>query len=171
MPPAGTNERAAFIASKEGNWIWLRWGREIPLPGGAGVVVPGMIRNIRRVTLMSASSEKKNRVPEFRIIINKLRGDLSQEEFAKKIGISRQTLGLYESGDRIPDIEVILKFAKALNVTTDYLLGRAECSAPEDEEISKATGLSEKAIMALAEYSGSNKKLINDMIVLMCGSN
>ena len=35
-----------------------------------------------------------------------LRGELKQAEFARKVGIAQNTYSRYESGERIPDIEV-----------------------------------------------------------------
>ena len=49
--------------------------------------------------------------------------ELSQEEMAKKIGISRSALSLYEIDRREPDLETVKKIASLFGVTTDYLLG------------------------------------------------
>ncbi|WP_443081799.1 helix-turn-helix domain-containing protein [Sutcliffiella sp. NC1] len=55
--------------------------------------------------------------------LKQLRGDKSQEEVAKKIGISRARLSHYETGRSEPDTEIIQKLATYYNVSTDYLLG------------------------------------------------
>jgi len=47
----------------------------------------------------------------------------SQDELAKAIGSSRIMIGKYERGENTPSLEVIMKLAKAFEVTTDYLLG------------------------------------------------
>ena len=47
----------------------------------------------------------------------------SQDEFAARIGTSKQVLSRYERGDRIPKISLAEKYAAALNVTVDYLMG------------------------------------------------
>ncbi len=49
--------------------------------------------------------------------------ELSQEEFAYKIGISRNALINYENGKRTPSIEVLYKISIACNITLSYLLG------------------------------------------------
>lgn len=48
----------------------------------------------------------------------------TQQEFADKIGISRSTIGMYETGAREPDFETLEIIADFFNVDTDYLLGR-----------------------------------------------
>lgn len=60
--------------------------------------------------------------------LNQLRksASLSQEEFAKKIGVSRSTIGMYEQGKREPDFETLEKIADYFNVDTDYLLGTSD---------------------------------------------
>jgi transcriptional regulator with XRE-family HTH domain len=47
----------------------------------------------------------------------------SQDELAKQIDSSRVMIGKYERGDNLPSIEVIVKLAKAFEVSVDYLLG------------------------------------------------
>lgn len=50
--------------------------------------------------------------------------DITQQELADKVGITRKTLNMYEKGHREPSASVIVKLADQLHVTTDYLLGR-----------------------------------------------
>ena len=51
---------------------------------------------------------------------------LTQREVAKASGISNQRLGNYVQGTRKPDIETLPRIARALSVTTDWLLGVSE---------------------------------------------
>ena len=75
----------------------------------------------------------------------------NQVGFAKKLGLSRPTVGFYLNGDRVPDAEVLLKICDACNVTPDYLLGRSD--APTDnreaKEVCDYTGLSVEAVNIL----------------------
>lgn len=48
--------------------------------------------------------------------------ELSQEELADKIGVSRQTLSKYETGESLPDIEKCKLIADAFGVSIDDLL-------------------------------------------------
>ena len=48
--------------------------------------------------------------------------DLSQEELADKIGVSRQTLSKYETGESLPDIEKCKLIADVFGVSIDDLL-------------------------------------------------
>ena len=48
---------------------------------------------------------------------------MSQKELAEKIGIAKSVISFYESNDRCPSYDVLIKIARTFNVTTDYLLG------------------------------------------------
>ena len=47
----------------------------------------------------------------------------SQEDLAKQVSSSRIMIGNYERGDNTPSMEVIIKIARAFDVSIDYLLG------------------------------------------------
>lgn len=51
---------------------------------------------------------------------------LSQEELAGKIGISRQTLSKYETGEALPDIIKCKELADIFNVSLDELVNYEE---------------------------------------------
>lgn len=51
---------------------------------------------------------------------------LSQDELAEKLGVSRQSISLWENGQTQPTIENILALARIFNVSTDAILGNTE---------------------------------------------
>jgi len=61
----------------------------------------------------------KDRLRELRI-----KKKLTQDEFAKILGIARTTYSGYENGSREPDYNTLVKIADYFGVSTDYLLGR-----------------------------------------------
>jgi transcriptional regulator with XRE-family HTH domain len=52
--------------------------------------------------------------------------NLSQTDFAKTVGVSREMIGRYERSEVMPSIEVAKKIADALEVSLDYLAGDAK---------------------------------------------
>lgn len=48
---------------------------------------------------------------------------LTQQQLGDIVNVNKSTIAGYESGNREPDALKIIKIAKALNVTGDYLLG------------------------------------------------
>ena len=63
------------------------------------------------------------RFPQFTKRFRELRGKRDNTEFAKFLGISRQTVGFYYNGDRIPDAMMLKQIAEKCGVSTDYLVG------------------------------------------------
>jgi transcriptional regulator with XRE-family HTH domain len=49
-----------------------------------------------------------------------------QKDIATAAGISLRTYQRYESGERVPDTETLMKIADYFNVSTDYILGRSD---------------------------------------------
>lgn len=62
---------------------------------------------------------------DFSTRLKKLRKDsgMTQEELAPELGISRSTLGMYETGKREPDFETLETIADFFNVDMNYLIG------------------------------------------------
>ena len=55
------------------------------------------------------------------VMLRKKKG-WSQEEFAEKMYVSRQTTSRWENGTALPDAQNVLQLSKLFDVTTDYLL-------------------------------------------------
>ena len=55
------------------------------------------------------------------IKLRKIKG-LTQESFATEIGVSRQSVYKWESGQSYPDVEKLLKIARTFGVTVDDML-------------------------------------------------
>lgn len=56
----------------------------------------------------------------------RLSRDITQGELAAKLGISRSAVGMYETGGREPDFEMMEAIADIFNVDMDYLMGRSK---------------------------------------------
>lgn len=73
----------------------------------------------------------------------KARG-FTQEELAVQIGVSRQAVSKWETGDALPDIPKLMALADALKISMDALCGREISSAsptPEKEAAPVKSGL------------------------------
>ena len=51
----------------------------------------------------------------------RIKQGLTQEELAEKIGVTRQTIYYYESGERTPKVEHLEKLSKVLKVSMNKL--------------------------------------------------
>lgn len=54
--------------------------------------------------------------------IRELRGDLSQAEFAQRIGVDRKTVVRWEAGERLPDGTSLLALMQVFGASASYLL-------------------------------------------------
>ena len=62
---------------------------------------------------------------------------LSAAEVARRIGVSQPAVSQWETGAKVPSVEMLCKLADLYCVSTDYLLGRGELveSIPYSDEI------------------------------------
>lgn len=54
------------------------------------------------------------------------KSNMSQEELADKLGISRQSISLWENGQTQPTIDNIIAMSRIFNITSDMLLGNSD---------------------------------------------
>ena len=78
---------------------------------------------------------------------------LSQVDFSKKMGVTKQCVSNWENDNILPSIEMLIKIADIFGVTTDFLLGR---SSEVSVDVSQLT----------EEQRGHISVLINDFIKL-----
>ncbi|MDE5994781.1 MAG: helix-turn-helix domain-containing protein, partial [Oscillospiraceae bacterium] len=100
------------------------------------------------------SEKRKKSCKEFfgeRLKLLRAQKGISQEALAKKLGISKGSLGFYETCKNTPDIEVLNAVSNFFNVSLDYLLGYTENPTNDTDlqAVCNYTDLSEKAVKSL----------------------
>lgn len=79
---------------------------------------------------------------------------MTHQDLASILGVQRQTVSLYTNGQIRPDIGALAVIAKALGVTTDWLLGlTADCR--NNPVATDELGLSQRSIDKLKSYEDS----------------
>jgi len=68
-----------------------------------------------------------------RLEILRLKKELTHQQMADMLGVTRQAYSNYENGKREPDFATLEKLANFFKVSTDYLLGR-----PSDPSVTHA---------------------------------
>jgi len=56
--------------------------------------------------------------------------NISKKELAETLGVTYRQLRRYETGERRPDFDGLLKLADFFNVSLDYLVGRTDDPTP-----------------------------------------
>ena len=72
------------------------------------------------------------------------KANMSQDELAEKLGISRQSISLWETGQTQPTIENIIALAKIFNISTDTLLGENDGVLNSQNQLSGKDPVPEK---------------------------
>lgn len=79
--------------------------------------------------------------------------NMSQEELAEQLGVSRQAVSRWEVGSALPDASNILQLSKLFGVSADYLLNddyKGEAPAPiKSKTVSSIAGTFAKKLIAL----------------------
>ncbi len=65
---------------------------------------------------------------------------LTQQQLADRVGVAKSVVSYYESGDRYPSYDILIKIARLFHTSTDYLLDI------EKERVIDVSGLSESDI-------------------------
>ena len=69
--------------------------------------------------------------------------NLTQQQLAQRVGVQKSIISYYESGERYPSYDVLVKICRIFHVTTDYLLDI------EKKRILDVSDLSEEDISVL----------------------
>ena len=78
---------------------------------------------------------------------------VTQEKLANDLGIKRQTVGLYKSGQSTPDAAQLRNIAIFFNVSSDWLLGLTDFREQDNTRVlAKDLGFSEQAVSVLTKY-------------------
>lgn len=112
-----------------------------------------------------------------RIVLNER--DITQLQLSQELGLTQQAINRWCQNITQPDNENIVKIAKFLKVTTDFLLGNDEDLSEETEElkekevlkkflinigyIKNGDDLTKEELKKLVEFVKTNKKYIKDI--------
>ncbi|MEY8321734.1 helix-turn-helix transcriptional regulator [Lachnospiraceae bacterium 46-61] len=81
--------------------------------------------------------------------------NLTQEQLAEKLDISRQSISKWEIGQAIPEIEKIIALSTIFDVTTDYLLKSSEI-----DDLSIKTKMLEKQQQIILIQEQKHKQIL-----------
>lgn len=87
---------------------------------------------------------------------------ISQSQLADLVGVSKTSANLYESASRVPDIQVLVRYALELEVSADYLLGLSDNKTVEAQAMGGELGLWDDTLKCLKYYEELSK-CVRDM--------
>lgn len=77
---------------------------------------------------------------------------MTQQALADRIGVAKSVVSYYESGERYPSYDVLIRIAHVFHTTTDYLLDLKR------ERVIDVSGLSEDDIAAVTSVVEALKR-------------
>lgn len=93
------------------------------------------------------------------------RKGVNQTWLANTIGVQRQTISLYVTGQSRPDTDNLRKISEALNISSDWLLGLSNFTDKSNEFVlAKDLGLTEPSISLLTKCIQENNPDVLDGI-------
>jgi transcriptional regulator with XRE-family HTH domain len=81
-----------------------------------------------------------------KILLLRKQNNMTQEQLAERLAITRQTISKWELGESEPDVTYLIQLSELFQVTTDHLLKDAPATSPDLTSEKKPT-LQEKAKM------------------------
>ena len=107
---------------------------------------------------MSESTRPSEIFPQRLRAARELRG-LNQGDLAQRTGLQASAISHFETGGRKPSFDNLKRLADALNVTTDYLLGR----------VNDPAGLAgaDRIHRHLGQLKGQDRSFAEDMIEML----
>ena len=96
----------------------------------------------------------------------KLSGAANVTQFAKMLGMNRQSVDRYLNSERNPDAPSIIQICEKMNVSADWILGRSDIrsSSVELQTAVKYTGLLEETISEITNYNFDQKAALMDLV-------
>ena len=92
---------------------------------------------------------------------------LSQQELAVKLNVVRQTISKWETGLSVPDSDLLIALAEALEAPVSTLLGDT-VAAPEADAIKAISEKLEVINLQLAQAKARRRTILHWLLVLLC---
>lgn len=76
----------------------------------------------------------------------RIQNNLTQEQLAHRLGLTKSVISAYETGSRMPSYDILITISRIFKVTTDYLLG---VERKKDVDLSGLTDNEKAALLNL----------------------
>lgn len=89
----------------------------------------------------------------------------TMKQLGEMVGLSESTISLYETGKHEPDHATLVRIARILDTSVDYLLGVSDTpSANENQSTAQSRGLDEELIDLLSGLSPGEVQRVQDFV-------
>ena len=95
--------------------------------------------------------------------------NLSQEDFAMKLCVVRQTVSKWEKGLSVPDSEMLVRLAEVFEVSVSELLGETSDFVPEKDSVAEQLALINEQLIIKNRRARRIWKVI--LVIFIAGRN
>lgn len=93
-----------------------------------------------------------------RLKLLRLEKNLTLEQLGLIFNVTKQTISRWETGDRIPSIEIVYMLSEYFNVTNDYLLGKSDYRTSHDiKSDNKQLNLTDNELVLIEDFRTLDK--------------
>lgn len=91
------------------------------------------------------------------------KADLSQEELAAKLGVSRQSVSKWETDASVPDVDKLIQLSKIFEITLDELVNGAENQQQAQAQINET--MQAKSAPAVSGSTFKTRKIVGAVLI------
>ena len=88
--------------------------------------------------------------------------ELTQEQLAEQLNVSRQSVSKWENGQAVPEVEKLVELSRAFDVTVDYLLKPSEI-----DELSVKTDLLEQQQKQMMDREQKRSRIFKNILYFL----
>ena len=99
---------------------------------------------------VSSTTEKEKFPIALRNLLEKKK--LTHAQLGEMLGVKRQSIGQYATGQSYPSVNIVYDLMNKLNVSAEFILGLSEAEKLNNEVIRKDLGIQEKATECLKKF-------------------
>lgn len=120
--------------------------------------------NMPRKKNLSSDTEKEKFPTALRNLLEKKK--LTHAQLGEMLGVKRQSIGQYATGQSYPSVNIVYDLMNKLNVSAEFILGLSEAEKLNNEVIRKELGIQEKSTECLRNLVNKEKLENKDLIKL-----
>lgn len=91
---------------------------------------------------------------------------LTHAQLGEMLGVKRQSIGQYATGQSYPSVNIVYDLMNKLNVSAEFILGLSEAEKLNNEVIRKELGIQEKSTECLRNFVSKQKLENKDLTKL-----
>lgn len=110
---------------------------------------------------------KRRRMRLDRLIEARKMHHLTQHDLAEKIGVNVRQVARYENGENNPTIDVVIRIAKTLQISIDWLAGLSD--DPQGRITEKDLTLAQRRLLAAYRGSKDSFEKLRDVLAAIAG--